>query len=512
MYTMNIQNPSCGQKELIFCSFFFPSDFKIPLSSKTLRDPPFLLHQSIMVRKEKLELSLYNRQSAFLILWSKLEDGRLPHGSLRDAAIFFNVDISTISRLWRSIKNKIDEAVNNQDGEQVEVEDLLTDIKFFESGRKQTGRNMKWDVTEMKEAVRNLRLSERQNFRMLAQNIAVPCPTLHRLFKRGCFRRHTSSLKPSLTEENKVARVAYCLEEVDGATLVGGGPIHYKDMMDRVDIDEKWFYQTTDGKNYILTAAEFDDSDNEEGGGGDEEPTPHRTIRHRGHIPKVMFLCAQARPRWDPHRNAMWDGKLGLWPIGNWVPAQRTSTRRPAGTMVWKDETVTKDVYRRLLLEKVFPAIKQEWPRGEWQRPEIIIRVQQDGAPSHIDPADELLLQGLQELEIENKVLLYTQPANSPDCNINDLGFFRALQAQYQKSTPSNVGEIIANVQQAYQQYDYRKINRIWLSLQCCYNKIIDHLGNNDYKLPHMQKERLEREGNLPVTIAVCDSGVALLT
>jgi hypothetical protein len=178
-----------------------------------------------MVRKKKLELSLNNRQSAFLILWSKVEDGRLPHGALRNAANFFSVDISTISRLWRGVKNKIEEAVNNQNGEQVDVKTLLTDIKFFESGRKQSGRHKKWDVAAMKEAVRNLRLTERQNFRMLAQNIAVPAPTLHRLFKKGCFRCHTAPLKPFLTEENKVAtRVAYCLEEIDGASVVGEGP------------------------------------------------------------------------------------------------------------------------------------------------------------------------------------------------------------------------------------------------------------------------------------------------
>jgi hypothetical protein len=112
----------------------------------------------------------------------------------------------------------------------------------------------------------------------------------------------------------------------------------------------------------------------------------------------------------------------------------------------------------------------------------------------------------------ENKVLLYTQPANSPDCNINDLGFFRALQALYQKSTPGNVNKIIAHVQQAYEAYDYRKINRIWLSLHCCLNDIIKHHGNNDYKLVHMQKDRLEREGQLPVTIAVCNMGVELFT
>jgi hypothetical protein len=174
-----------------------------------------------------------------------LEDGRLPHGALCSAANFFSVDITTISRLWA--RCEIDEAVNNQNSEQVDVETLLTDIKFFESGRKQSGRHMKWDVVAMNEAVRNLRLTERQNFCMLAQNIAVPVPTLHRMFKKGCFWHHTSPLKPFLTEENQVARVAYCLEEIYGATVVGEGSVHYKDMFDRVDIDKKWYYQTSDG-------------------------------------------------------------------------------------------------------------------------------------------------------------------------------------------------------------------------------------------------------------------------
>jgi hypothetical protein len=510
MYISNIQMLSSSRKEFDFAVFFFASDFEPPLSSQTLRNTHFFLHRSIMVRKTKLEMSANNRQSAFLILWNKQENGRLPPGSAREVAEFFGVDRSTISYLWRQLKNKIDDHVNNQNGAQVDVESLLLDSKFYESGRKQSGRHMKWDIMELKEAVRNLRLTERQNFRMLARNVAVPLPTVHRLFKKGVFRRHTSALKPFLTEENKVARVAYALEEVDGATVGGdGGDVTFKDMFDRVDIDEKWFYQTTDGKNYILTAAEFEADDANE---DEEEAAPHRTTRHKCHIPKVMFLCAQARPRYDAHRNSMWDGKIGIWPIGHWAPAQRTSIHRPAGTMVWHDETITKESYRQLLLEKVFPAIKEKWPRGDWQRPNIIIRVQQDGAKTHLEPDDDLLEQGLRELNIENKVLLYTQPANSPDVNINDLGFFRALQSLYQRSTPSNVGEIITAVLQAYQDYDLVKINRIWLTLQCCLNEILIHHGNNDYKIPHMHKQRLEREGQLPVTISVCDIGVTLLT
>jgi hypothetical protein len=103
----------------------------------------------------------------------------------------------------------------------------------------------------------------------------VPCSTAHRLFKHGHFRRHTSDF---LTEENKVSRVACALEEIDRATLgaaAADGVVRFQDMFDGVDVDEKRFYQTS-------------------------EKEPHRTISHKNHITKVMFLCAQARPRWDP--------------------------------------------------------------------------------------------------------------------------------------------------------------------------------------------------------------------
>jgi hypothetical protein len=219
-------------------------------------------------------------------------------------------------------------------------------------------------------------------------------------------------------------------------------------MSERVDADEKWFYQTTDGKNYILTTAEHQQQE-------EDETEAHRTISHKNHIvTKVMFLCAQARPRWDPHTHTIWDGKIGIWPIGDWAPAQRTSINKPAGTLVWRDENITKEKYRELLLEKVFPAIMTKWPRGDWGRANVIIRVQQDGAPLHIDPQDPALLLGLQQLGIENKVLVFTQPSNSPDTNINDLAFFHALQAEYYKMTHGNAaGQIIQFVLEKYNAY-----------------------------------------------------------
>ncbi len=107
---------------------------------------------------------------------------------------------------------------------------------------------------------------------------------------------------------------------------------------------------------------------------------------------------------------------------------------------------------------------------------------------------------------MEDKILLYTQPANSPDVNINDLGFFRALQAYYERFSPNDAGEIITYIQEAYKDYDYKRINRIYLTLMGVYNEIIDCNGDNIYKLPHMNKDQLERIDQLPTVLKVTDN------
>jgi hypothetical protein len=90
-------------------------------------------------------------------------------------------------------------------------------------------------------------------------------------------------------------------------------------------------------------------------------------------------------------------------------------------------------------------------------------------------------------------VKLYTQPAQSPDLNVNDLGFFASLQSMYYRTSPKNVIELIEMVESYH----------IWLSLQCCMNKIIEEKGDNKYKLPHMKKEILERLNQLAISVAV---------
>ena len=106
-------------------------------------------------------------------------------------------------------------------------------------------------------------------------------------------------------------------------------------------------------------------------------------------------------------------------------------------------------------------------------------------------------------LPSSDKIWLDTQPANSPDLNINDLGFFNALQALYYRSCPKDALDLIQKVQEAHQKYPASKINHLFLPLQGCMNMIVEQNGSNHYEIPHLSKEKLERAGNLPLALEI---------
>ena len=150
-------------------------------------------------------------------------------------------------------------------------------------------------------------------------------------------RVHSNSLKPILTEENKLARLLMANHFRDPQD-----PSKYQDMHYCIHLDEKWFFLTREKECYLLVS---------------DEKNPKCCVKHKSHITKVMFLCTFVRPCFNPSVNSWWDGKLGIWPIGDWEPAKWGSKNRPKGTLVWKNKTVTKDVYRDLLINQLIPAI-----------------------------------------------------------------------------------------------------------------------------------------------------------
>ena len=193
------------------------------------------------------------------------------------------------------------------------------------------------------EGIKNIPLWKLQTQRKLATSLGVSKTTVHHWIVDSTIRVHSNFLKPVLMEENKLAWLIMALDSRDPQD-----PTKFLDMMDRIHVDEKWFFLSQQKERYLLLP---------------EEKNPKWCVKSKSHITKVMFLCAIAHPCFNPSVNSWWDGKLGIWPIGDWEPAKRASKKRPRGTLVWKNKLVTKEVYHELLISKLLPAIVEKWPR-----------------------------------------------------------------------------------------------------------------------------------------------------
>lgn len=80
--------------------------------------------------------------------------------------------------------------------------------------------------------------------------------TLHDLKKKGVFVSHSSSIKPTLQDHHKMARLLCALDHIDPATINSRHGMRFKDGMDAVYVYEEWFNLTKDGRRYILAAGE----------------------------------------------------------------------------------------------------------------------------------------------------------------------------------------------------------------------------------------------------------------
>ncbi|XP_021768878.1 uncharacterized protein LOC110733171 [Chenopodium quinoa] len=145
------------------------------------------------------------------------------------------------------------------------------------------------------------------------------------------------------------------------------------------------------------------------------------------------------------------DGKYGIFPFVYETIAKKKSKNREAGAVEIKaTQYVNKEAIREMLLHNVIPAIKSKWPSDLSKD----ILIQWDNARSH-------------------------------------------QSIQYQ-SFPKNLGELIEKVKEAYDSFNPILNKHTWITLQCCMEEILKHLGGNNFSPPHKGKKRLERLGLLP--------------
>ena len=339
-------------------------------------------------------------------------------------------------------------------------------------GNKKKGRCGRKPIDVDLQNIRNIPLNKRSTIRSLAWQLGVNLTTLFRRFQLKQIKRISSRLKPLLRESNKMARIQHCLDNLDKATTGSATP-SFTTMENDVHMDEKWFMMTKVDKNYYLLPDE-------------EEPT--RAIQNKNCIGKVMLLCAVARPRYDRDGKLTFSGKIGMWPFVKEIPAARRSDNRPRGTLETKSIKVDREVMREFYIDKVLPAIKDVWPKEDAGK---TINLIQDNAKPHILPNDQAFAEVAANMGLDIKII--QQPPNSPDVNVNDLGFFRSLESRTDTRAPTTLKDLIKDILEEFANYDEEKLNKIFLSLQAVMVEIMNHGGGNDYKTPHGFKDTLER-------------------
>ena len=410
------------------------------------------------------------RKRALGLLLARLKNGVLLWGSFTIVADEIGVACCTISRLWWQARGAHEQSLI-----------ITPEIASQNNSR---ANCCKYSHAEFRQGLKEIPWRRRKTYRSTAKAMGVALSMVQQmLLHRNVCRIHTSSLKPTMTEENKMSRMELALSFMDK-----NNTSKFENMEDLIHIDEKWFYLTKDGQRFIIVA---------------DEEEPYRHVQHKSFLTKIMFLCAVARPRYNTRRNAWFDGKIGIWPIGKWEPAKRSSKKCAKGTPVRKNQCITRDVYHEYLIKKFLPVVKEKWPRRNAR-----IRLQQDGAKSHILKDDVEFKEAVDEIGLN--LTVFTQSPNLPATNILDLGFFRSIQS-FNDDCPANEEELIKSVEKAYGEYPYCTLNHVWLTLQSCLNMIIENDGGNDYKIPHMGKESLDRRGLLPPVLDITPAATAWL-
>ena len=182
------------------------------------------------------------------------------------------------------------------------------------------------------------------------------------------------------------------------------------------------------------------------------------------------------------------------------VPAQRNSCYRPAGTLEPKNITVTAEVYQNFICNKVIPAIQQKWP-GNYRN--ITIRIQQDNAKPHRSATNGVAAVDAAINATGLDIVFDNQPAQSPDTNILDLGFFNSIQSLQQNKQATTITELINVVEQSFNELDRKALDDVFLTHQAVCKEILKSNGTNSYKLPHLGKNPLRRNNILPVALPV---------
>ena len=278
--------------------------------------------------------------------------------------------------------------------------------------------------------------------------------TIWRAMERAGYKLSSRRLRPLLTELHKAERLAFAIKHLER---------HWGNV---IELDEKYFYAWSPRRKLKVPPG---------------VKAPRMRMQSKRFVPKVMVLTGIGKP------STKFNGKLGCWRITKTQIAKRGSKNRTAKGIHAGDEfevdcNMDGDTWLRMLKEDVIPAIRSKMKH--YKR----VFLQADNAPGHAkkragfqDEIVEAFNAGRKQGEPEIQWLHLPQPAQSPDLNKNDLGFYASIDSKLPQVRSFDLDALFAEVETAFDEYDPDLLTRIDRAKQIVLQRIIDVKGDNDY-------------------------------
>ena len=172
------------------------------------------------VNQPKHDYSDHVRQQVYQALLIRSKNGKLGKHDTTIVGAQFGVKIRSVQRIWKQGKNQL---AHN-------IPVMVPNLKKGRSGRKPIPLDL--------EQLRNIPLQQRMTIEDVSSRLGISKSRIQRYLKKGLIRRHSSSIKPYLTNANKKTRLKWCIDMIDQGLL---DDPKFKDLFDFVFIDEKWF-------------------------------------------------------------------------------------------------------------------------------------------------------------------------------------------------------------------------------------------------------------------------------
>ena len=77
------------------------------------------------------------------------------------------------------------------------------------------------------------------------------------------------------------------------------------------------------------------------------------------------------------------------------------------------------------------------------------------------------------------------QPAQSPDTNLDDLGFYSSLERHFGPCRNFDIGSLVRQVKEAFDSYPSEKLEKLVQTKKSIVHEIFKSGGRNDFPLPH---------------------------